>query len=536
MRKILHITSFICIVAYLTAYVEPKGKLKEFNVRIEERPTAISAEPNTANIVVRSKIPNLTFSSSIGIKKIEEKSEGKWILTLYPGEQVFEIRAKGYMCYIEKQDFKNGKVYDCVVTGIIGYTTTKLYEIIFKFNVSDVYCSYGDLPPNLVNGKRAIFKLPRGKYTFSFSKDGYKPESITIDVKGDQAKSINLSRDEAVSHLPCVISIDTKPQEADVTIDGKKIGTTPIYACSLSVGNHQVVIQKNMFYTEYLDLTVEAGQTEHIFKKLRPKFGYLSATSHPDKVEVYLDGKKIGLTPITRKTVESGKHTLGARLPSYSYYDNFLVDFIINDNEEQKFRITTNKGPSLQIINKWRLVKRHMFGSSLAFAATSFISWFGYVYFYNNYVDALTPYNAKIYRQHAEIAYRINQVSIGCSLLSLGGWVLSFCKENKSDKQWLKTLSEKDRYRAMKKTWNKRKRNFITTTVLSAAIGAISLYSSIVFQKIYESPSSQFQENASREYSKGFMNISIVSFGISVFSFGGSIYSSVREHSTRYAG
>jgi len=83
MRKILHITSFV---------------LKEFNVRIEERPTAISAEPNTANIVVRSKIPNLTFSSSIGIKKIEEKSEGKWILTLYPGEQVFEIRAKGYMC------------------------------------------------------------------------------------------------------------------------------------------------------------------------------------------------------------------------------------------------------------------------------------------------------------------------------------------------------------------------------------------------------------------------------------------------------
>ena len=87
-----------------------------------------------------------------------------------------------------------------------------LYEIVFRFNVEDVYCRYNQYSPLVSQKNLAIFKLPSGEYTFYFEKNQYRKVEKIVFVDKDQNFNIDLKSDkrQIVEYLaPGIILIET---------------------------------------------------------------------------------------------------------------------------------------------------------------------------------------------------------------------------------------------------------------------------------------------------------------------------------------
>ena len=91
----------------------------------------------------------------------------------------------------------------------------------------------------------------------------------------------------------------------------------------LSAGSHSIVI-KHPLYVEYADIIeVEGlGKEQYVQIKLKPGWSNLSFSSFPDNAEVFVDGKKIGSTPLTEKVV-AGSHEVAYKYPGYKDLKKF---------------------------------------------------------------------------------------------------------------------------------------------------------------------------------------------------------------------
>lgn len=336
------VASLIFPILFMLSIIFAQDLLKEFDVSIQVREKSISAQPNAVKVIVKSKVPNLRFESNKGIKKVEKIGEGEWKLTLYPGSQRFEIKANGYISYSERITFEKQKVYECKVSektdNIYRRVESDLYEVSFIFNVDNVYCSFNDLVPNLSIGNRVIFEIAEGEYTFNFTKDSYRPVSRTITVTSDKTININLERDISYREAyqsPGIAIITTSPSNAEIILNGQKYGYSPTNITGLLKGEHQLEIRMNKYHSDFSSFTINESEIKNISVVLKPKFGYLNITSHPDDCEVYLNNLWTGKTPIKNLEYESGTYQLVVK--KNLYHDYVKDDIAISDGETQEF-------------------------------------------------------------------------------------------------------------------------------------------------------------------------------------------------------
>jgi hypothetical protein len=114
--------------------------------------------------------------------------------------------------------------------------------------------------------------------------------------------------------MTATLVLDSVPRGAKVTLDGKATAQeTPATLSGLSTGaNHTVVLELSGFeqHTEVVNVSAEeasgAGEVRRrIF--LKKALGTLHVRSEPVGAEVYLDGKYVGDTPITRRNMDRDK-------------------------------------------------------------------------------------------------------------------------------------------------------------------------------------------------------------------------------------
>ncbi|HPC36714.1 MAG TPA: PEGA domain-containing protein [Candidatus Marinimicrobia bacterium] len=335
-------TRLLLTIFLLGASLLAQEELQEFEVKIQLVEKGVSAEPNSAKLLVKSTIPDLTFESNRGIKKVEKDAEGEWKLTLYPGNQQLAIKAAGFLSYSERFTFDKQKVYDCLVTpkskGSLEKIDQNLFEITFELNVDEVYCSFGQYAPLLSSGKKVIFKMPAGEYTFRFEKNQFRPVLLTLKVDQDKTVPIKLEADvtQRVAYRPPgIVAVETNPPGAEVLIDGQKFPSTPA-TFNLTEGEHEIELRKAFYYPYYGKFTLAAGESKTVRQNLIPRFGYVTINSVPSGVEVFLNGKSVGITPIQNLKQNSGSYLLTAKLDMYYPYEE---KFDLKDNELKEFSI-----------------------------------------------------------------------------------------------------------------------------------------------------------------------------------------------------
>lgn len=162
----------------------------------------------------------------------------------------------------------------------------------------------------ITDGAFDIF-LDEGRYSFKVESDFYETWYDEIEIaEGTKDVSVNLK--PAFGY----ISLNSNPQGADVFLDGKPIGTTPIRSSEkVSAGRHALRVQKDNYYAWDGQITVESdGKLQPMAPvTLAKQFGTVTVTC--DDAEALLV-----ITDPMNKEVARGKSGMKVDLNSrYTY-------------------------------------------------------------------------------------------------------------------------------------------------------------------------------------------------------------------------
>ena len=156
---------------------------------------------------------------------------------------------------------------------------------------------------------------------------GLKPSKSSIGSTGSRSAGANTPIQSGFSGSvqtedwmvkggsTAIVNFDSKPTGAVVLVDGQLLCTSTPCSKEISEGSHSIVFQKERYFPYESNVTVKNG--DKISGVLEARFGYVDVSSVPSGVSLLLDTEKFGTTPITKKEVDAGVHTLRVEDPCY---------------------------------------------------------------------------------------------------------------------------------------------------------------------------------------------------------------------------
>lgn len=113
--------------------------------------------------------------------------------------------------------------------------------------------------------------------------------------------------------------VSTIPIGMSVTLDRVPAGKTPQTFNGIAAGMHTVALLKEGYLGEIAFVDVKPGETTVLFSRLEPLNGSIMLTSEPPGASVLLDGRSVGVTPVTLDNVTTMMpHTLRAEKDGYT--------------------------------------------------------------------------------------------------------------------------------------------------------------------------------------------------------------------------
>ncbi len=154
--------------------------------------------------------------------------------------------------------------------------------------------------------------LKIGKYIVEVKKEGYKVYSKEIEIKIGKETIVIANLERMVGGL----SIKTEPDGANVYIDGKNYGTTPIEIYDIEIGKHEVLITKEGYKSIIKEVEIKDEVIE-ISEVLVKGVSKAYINSNPKGATVLIDGKEIGKTPLEIKEISLGRHFVTLKALGY---------------------------------------------------------------------------------------------------------------------------------------------------------------------------------------------------------------------------
>ena len=155
---------------------------------------------------------------------------------------------------------------------------------------------------------------------------------IVAQIIGKKAQSSNFQTGrfggktddwEIGSGEETIVKFESSPSGAVVLADGKLLCHYTPCSKMLTIGNHEIEMQKENYVPNSQKQNIKEGKTVKF--TLEPDFALLSVTSS-HTVSLKLDGKNIGQTPITSKEIKVGNHKIEhTNSCFYELGENFTV-------------------------------------------------------------------------------------------------------------------------------------------------------------------------------------------------------------------
>ena len=250
-----------------------------------------------ANFLINTKIKKLYETTcNITISKFDvEKRAGveSWV-------EKFNCTEKGLCETIDSFNF-SGKKRGSFQEGRIG-------ETVENWEVGDgeeTIVKFETVPSEavvMVDGRIVCQKTPcskmvtMGKHTVTIQKENYLPKEKVFDIKKGQNIKADLEPNFGF------ITVSSNPEGAEIILDGKIIGKTPIKEKEISLGAHQVEIDNECFYKTGEKIIIERGKAKNISLDLQPRESAIKVTAKDEKgndieADVFVDGKNVGTAP-----------------------------------------------------------------------------------------------------------------------------------------------------------------------------------------------------------------------------------------------
>ena len=132
----------------------------------------------------------------------------------------------------------------------------------------------------LINGAKLgltpldILELELGSYTVRLEKAGYESEELSAELNSDNPRatlSVPLKSEAPPAPRLGALSIASTPPGAQVLLDGKPSGTTPLQRLRARPGERTIRLQKIGFEPWEATIALRAGATESISATLEPR-------------------------------------------------------------------------------------------------------------------------------------------------------------------------------------------------------------------------------------------------------------------------
>lgn len=191
------------------------------------------------------------------------------------------------------------------------------------------------------SGKRTpaeIDDIPVGpSFTIALKKEGYKNlEKIYVfDEPKSQRKMLKLSPLEKrpPPAEEALLLVTSDPDGAQVSLNGKVMGTTPLALEQLKKGRvYMIAVVKPGYRAATKKVKLERLRQQEAFP-LSAAYGYISVNALP-WANIIVDGKKIGETPIARYRLPAGRHTLEYSHPDFG---SSKEEVTLREGEEKVF-------------------------------------------------------------------------------------------------------------------------------------------------------------------------------------------------------
>ena len=147
--------------------------------------------------------------------------------------------------------------------------------------------------------------LASGEYEVTLLKDMFETVTKTVTVRDNNIGDIEIPMKATFAEIKIVTD-----NESDIYVDDTKQGKGT-WSGRLGEGEHIVEARKASHRNSMKRIEVTAGRNETITVATpTPIYGALNVNTTPDEALVYLDGVKIGETPMIKNNVLIGEHTL----------------------------------------------------------------------------------------------------------------------------------------------------------------------------------------------------------------------------------
>jgi hypothetical protein len=132
------------------------------------------------------------------------------------------------------------------------------------------------------------------------------------------------------------LDLSSTPSEAEISIDHKKMGSTPQALTNITPGLHLIHIAKTGFRSIIETISVKKDMTQARAFTLDPVAGLALVTSKPIGAEISYNNASLGQTPLLLTTLSLGTHRLTLSLPGFQ---NKNVDLVIEDRTPVKLEV-----------------------------------------------------------------------------------------------------------------------------------------------------------------------------------------------------
>ena len=210
------------------------------------------------------------------------------------------------------------------------YASTKKGKVIFNINQINVAIFMDGQYNSLSSGNQVILSIAEGAHTIKFSLSGFKNWEKEINVLANQELSYDVSLTPGISTqveaTTGILVVRSEPIGATVYVDGIEKGTTTLQITDIGVGDHEVRVEKNLYYSYSEIVNIQPDMIGEVKTELKPNFGSLSINSVPTGSVVMINGQVKGKTPYGIDRIKSNSYNIKVSKDLYhTYEENFII-------------------------------------------------------------------------------------------------------------------------------------------------------------------------------------------------------------------
>jgi len=202
--------------------------------------------------------------------------------------------------------------------------------------------------------------------------------------------------------------ISTNPDGAEVYINGKIKGETPLDIVKIVAKKYEILILKNGYQAHRQNVVLKPGEPGNLDVTLDKKTnrGHIVISSTPEDVDVFIDSTFAGKTPLTVNNVAYGNHIIGFVKKNY---DPRTGTFHINEQQNTYLDISLEKRQNIFLLSALfpglGQIKRKHYAHGFFFAGTTA----GFFAYYINYTYKNDPNKGKLYMSERSDGFYIGE-------------------------------------------------------------------------------------------------------------------------------